>query len=123
MSYESLTGPFIPQTVGNGHAHTAFSSASSSPPYARFPSSGRQHEEELINAFEAEEERILNTLSRKLEQVCILASVPLVLELSPFPPVLDSNLCQILLILLLSCSYDRTKSISRGYMKRRASRM
>jgi len=29
----------------------------------------RKHEEELINAYEAEEERIINVLSKKLEQV------------------------------------------------------
>ena len=29
----------------------------------------RRHEEELINAYEAEEERIINVLSRKLEKV------------------------------------------------------
>lgn len=33
-------------------------------------STSRRHEEELINAYEAEEERIINVLSRKLEQVC-----------------------------------------------------
>jgi len=31
----------------------------------------RRHEEELINAYEAEEERIINVLSRKLEKVRI----------------------------------------------------
>lgn len=30
----------------------------------------RRHQEDLINAYEAEEERIINVLSRKLEQVC-----------------------------------------------------
>ena len=48
-----------------------------SPPYGRFsdPSGPptnkreREREERLINAFEAEEERIINVLSRKLEQV------------------------------------------------------
>jgi hypothetical protein len=29
-----------------------------------------RHQEDLINAYEAEEERIINVLSRKLEQVC-----------------------------------------------------
>jgi hypothetical protein len=29
-----------------------------------------KREEDLINAYEAEEERIINVLSRKLEQVC-----------------------------------------------------
>ena len=32
-------------------------------------SAGRRHEQDLINAYEAEEERIINVLSRKLEQV------------------------------------------------------
>ena len=68
MSYESLSGPPFTNPAAN-------ISVSSSPPYMRFPSNGRQHEEELINHFEAEEERILNTLSRKLEQV---SEVPLV---------------------------------------------
>ena len=96
MSYESLSGPFIPQTNGT-NANTTFSSASSSPAFTRFPASGRQHEEELINAFEAEEERILNTLSRKLHQVrflrvpCLTLSLPLSLSLSislPFNSIL-----------------------------------
>lgn len=56
-----------------------------SPPVRRLPITmpfinGRdaiRHEEELINAFEAEEERITNVLYRKLEQVCLyLAHVP-----------------------------------------------
>lgn len=38
--------------------------------------SSRQHEQELINAYEAEEERIINVLSRKLEQVRILPLTP-----------------------------------------------
>lgn len=32
--------------------------------------SSLKREEDLINAYEAEEERIINVLSRKLEQVC-----------------------------------------------------
>lgn len=43
---------------------------------------GRQHEQELINAYEAEEERIINVLSRKLEQVRISLSSPSVFALS-----------------------------------------
>lgn len=39
-----------------------------SPPVHRRTASKR--EEDLINAYEAEEERIINVLSRKLEQVC-----------------------------------------------------
>lgn len=35
------------------------------------PAAVRRHEEELINAYEAEEERIINVLSRKLEQVLL----------------------------------------------------
>ena len=50
---------------------------SQSPPVQRFQTTGStssRHEElsrqeELINAYEAEEERIINLLSRKLEQV------------------------------------------------------
>lgn len=33
-------------------------------------SSANKDQEDLINAYEAEEERITNVLSRKLEQVC-----------------------------------------------------
>lgn len=36
------------------------------------PAAVRKHEEELINAYEAEEERIINVLSRKLEQVSVI---------------------------------------------------
>lgn len=39
-----------------------------SPPIRRYPSANSR-QEDLINAYEAEEERILNLLSRKLEQV------------------------------------------------------
>ncbi|KAH7105109.1 hypothetical protein BKA62DRAFT_634277 [Auriculariales sp. MPI-PUGE-AT-0066] len=45
---------------------------SSSPVIVRLSSrssTGSKHEEELINAYEAEEERIINVLSRKLEQL------------------------------------------------------
>ena len=38
-------------------------------PIRRF-SNPHSRQEELINAYEAEEERIINVLSRKLEQVC-----------------------------------------------------
>jgi hypothetical protein len=41
-----------------------------SPPIRRLSSSSKR-EEDLINAFEAEEERILHVLSRKLEKVCV----------------------------------------------------
>lgn len=50
-----------------------------SPPYGRLPGpalslspSSLKREEALINSYEAEEERIVNMLSRKLEQVRIL---------------------------------------------------
>ena len=36
----------------------------------------RRHQEDLINAYEAEEERIINVLSRKLEQVCEAKNPP-----------------------------------------------
>ena len=39
-----------------------------SPPVRRY-SNPHSRQEELINAYEAEEERIINVLSRKLEQV------------------------------------------------------
>lgn len=65
MSHESPSGPYA-----------IAPNVPSSPPYMRLPSSGRQHEEELINAYEAEEERILNTLSRKLEQVKTCSLLP-----------------------------------------------
>lgn len=32
----------------------------------------RQQQEALINSYEAEEERIINSLVRKLEEVCVL---------------------------------------------------
>ncbi|KAL1741723.1 hypothetical protein HDZ31DRAFT_44828 [Schizophyllum fasciatum] len=46
-------------------------SASSSPPHRRLSSANEEQrsKEELINAYEAEEERIINTLSRKLERM------------------------------------------------------
>ena len=45
-----------------------------SPPIRRLSTStsASKREEDLINAYEAEEERIINILSRKLEQVCVL---------------------------------------------------
>ena len=47
---------------------------SHSPPVRRLStaSSSSKREEDLINAYEAEEERIINILSRKLEQACLL---------------------------------------------------
>ena len=47
---------------------------SDSPPVRRLStaSSSSKREENLINAYEAEEERIINVLSRKLEQACSL---------------------------------------------------
>jgi hypothetical protein len=47
---------------------------STSPPLRRLSSTSTSSKEYLINAYEAEEERIINILSRKLEQVS--ASVP-----------------------------------------------
>lgn len=46
-------------------------SLSSSPSFRRYSvsSAGSKRDEDLINAYEAEEERIINILSRKLEQV------------------------------------------------------
>ena len=41
-----------------------------SPPLRRLSSAGSSSKESLINAYEAEEERIINVLSRKLEKVC-----------------------------------------------------
>ena len=49
-------------------SYESFMSSSSSPPLRRRLSDASSREE-LINAFEAEEERIINVLSRKLEQV------------------------------------------------------
>jgi hypothetical protein len=48
---------------------------SDSPPVRRLStaSSNSKREENLINAYEAEEERIINVLSRKLEQVRLLS--------------------------------------------------
>jgi len=43
-----------------------------SPPVWRYPqpnTSASKREEDLINAYEAEEEKIINILSRKLEKV------------------------------------------------------
>lgn len=42
-----------------------------------------KREESLINAYEAEEERIINVLSRKLEQVCLFVGF-LLFRLSAF---------------------------------------
>jgi hypothetical protein len=56
-----------------------------SPPVWRYPqaatSSGKR-EEDLINAYEAEEEKIINVLSRKLEKVCITVICPTMCTLS-----------------------------------------
>lgn len=41
-----------------------------SPPLRRLSSTNSSSKESLINAYEAEEERIINILSRKLEKVC-----------------------------------------------------
>jgi Uncharacterized conserved protein H4 (DUF2046) len=41
-----------------------------SPPIRRLSTTSSSSREDLINAYEAEEERIINVLSRKLEQVC-----------------------------------------------------
>lgn len=40
-----------------------------SPPIRRYSSTGSSSREDLINQYEAEEERIINVLSRKLERV------------------------------------------------------
>lgn len=55
----------------NRHPAMNFESLSSSPQIRRLStaSSSSKREEDLINAYEAEEERIINILSRKLEQV------------------------------------------------------
>ena len=50
-----------------------------SPPVWRYPqysTSASKREEDLINAYEAEEEKIINVLSRKLEKVCIRVIYP-----------------------------------------------
>ncbi|KAF8906743.1 hypothetical protein CPB84DRAFT_1744880 [Gymnopilus junonius] len=61
----SLTSPTASPNgsvdIGSGGHRTGGSSSGSS--------TNRRHEEELINAYEAEEERIINVLSRKLEQL------------------------------------------------------
>jgi hypothetical protein len=50
-----------------------------SPPIRRLSSAGSgtssKREEDLINAYEAEEERIINVLSRKLEKVRLLSFI------------------------------------------------
>jgi hypothetical protein len=43
-----------------------------SPPIRRLSTASSSSREDLINAYEAEEERIINILSRKLEQVCTM---------------------------------------------------
>lgn len=45
-----------------------------SPPIRRLSTSSKR-EEDLINAYEAEEERIINILSRKLEKVCLKSTL------------------------------------------------
>ncbi len=42
---------------------------SRSPPIHRLSSSSSKEQQDLINAYEAEEERLINLLSRKLEKV------------------------------------------------------
>ena len=56
-----------PFHIGTTHAANGGSGNNSSQSYS--PMCPR-HQEDLINAYEAEEERIINVLSRKLEQVC-----------------------------------------------------
>lgn len=56
-----------------------------SPPVWRYPqpsTSASKREEDLINAYEAEEEKIINVLSRKLEKVCITVIYPTQLHLT-----------------------------------------
>ena len=47
---------------------------SASPPLRRLSETSSSSKESLINAYEAEEERIINILSRKLEKVIIAIS-------------------------------------------------
>ena len=49
-----------------------------SPPIWRYQpnTSASKREEDLINAYEAEEEKIINILSRKLEKVWIIVIYP-----------------------------------------------
>jgi hypothetical protein len=50
-----------------------------SPPIWRYPqpnTSASKREEDLINAYEAEEEKVINILSRKLEKVCTIVIFP-----------------------------------------------
>ena len=54
---------FLPP-LGAAHDSSGNSSSQNYSPICR------RHQEDLINAYEAEEERIINVLSRKLEQVC-----------------------------------------------------
>lgn len=56
---------------------------SDSPPFRRLStaSTGSKREENLINAYEAEEERIINVLSRKLEQVGVKSTLNQCLKL------------------------------------------
>lgn len=49
-----------------------------SPPLRRLSSTNSSSKESLINAYEAEEERIINILSRKLEKVCASSWVAVV---------------------------------------------
>ena len=58
-----------PLHLGATHATSGGSGNSSSQSYSPMC---RRQQEDLINAYEAEEERIINVLSRKLEQVCDL---------------------------------------------------
>lgn len=57
----------------------------SPPQRIRSAASATTKQEDLINAYEAEEERIINVLSRKLEQVsCSSNLIVIVLSLPPF---------------------------------------
>lgn len=64
----SASSPSWLTTGASGSGGAALSGGSGSGASA----GGRRHEQDLINAYEAEEERIINLLSRKLEQVCAL---------------------------------------------------
>lgn len=50
---------------------------SASPPFRRLSETSSSSKESLINAYEAEEERIINILSRKLEKVSMGSSYSL----------------------------------------------
>jgi hypothetical protein len=83
-SSDELVSPLRPMSFlpPQGVTHDSSSNSSSQ----NYSPICRRHQEDLINAYEAEEERIINVLSRKLEQVCDPILTPFLDSLTYYLP-------------------------------------